>query len=117
MPVCTPLGQGLSAQLLVEEGNGKPPHHHPSSHFPSLDDTGVSPLSVITDLPYGRALIIISRSCFHNLISSCSSQPKTLWSALDSLLSRKAPPCLPTFTDPSKLASSFLNFFDDKITK
>src|SRR5207244_278424 len=60
MPVCTPLGQGLSAQLLVEEGNGKPPHHHPSSHFPSLDDTGVSPLSVITDLPYGRALIIIN---------------------------------------------------------
>src|SRR5437870_4102892 len=59
MPVCTPLGQGLSAQLPVEEGNGKPPHHHPSSHFPSLDDTGVSPLSVITDLPYGRALIII----------------------------------------------------------
>jgi len=46
-------------QLSVEEGNGKPPHHHPSSHFPSLDDTGVSPLSVITDLPYGRALIII----------------------------------------------------------
>src|SRR2546426_1918597 len=59
MPVCTPLGQGLSAQLPVEEGNGKPPHHHPSSHFPSLDDAGVSPLSVITDLPYGRALIII----------------------------------------------------------
>src|SRR5207244_4530518 len=59
MPVCTPLGQGLSAQLLVEEGNGKPPHHHPSYHFPNLDDTGVSPLSVITDLPYGRALIII----------------------------------------------------------
>src|SRR5207244_6471849 len=59
MPVCTSLGQGLSAQLLVEEGNGKPPHHHPSSHFPSLDDTGVSLLSVITDLPYGRALIVI----------------------------------------------------------
>src|SRR2546426_1325715 len=59
MPVCTPLGQGLSAQLLVEEGIGKPPHHHPSSHFPSLDDTGVSPLSVITNLPYDRALIII----------------------------------------------------------
>src|SRR5207253_976252 len=44
--VCAPLGQGLSAQLLVEEGNGKPPHHHPSSNFPSLDDTGVSPLRV-----------------------------------------------------------------------
>src|SRR5207245_3670427 len=59
MPVCTPPGQGLSAQLSVEEGHGKPPHHHPSTHFPSLDDTVVSPLSVITDLPYGRALIII----------------------------------------------------------
>src|SRR5207245_9420451 len=68
MYVYTLLGQGLSAQLLVEEGNGKPPHHHPSSHFPSLDDTGVSPLSVITDLPYGRALIITS----HNTRSSDS---------------------------------------------
>src|SRR5207244_10318331 len=48
------------------------------------------------------------RSYFRNLISSCSSQPKKLWSALDSLLSRKPPPCLLTFTDPSQLASSFL---------
>src|SRR5207245_8939961 len=68
MPVCTPLGQGLSAQLLVGEGNGKPPHQHPSSHFPSLDDTGVSPLSVITDLPYGRALIIIIKQVYNHTI-------------------------------------------------
>src|SRR2546426_3896435 len=57
------------------------------------------------------------RSYFRNLISSCTSQPKKLWSALNSLLSRKPPPCLPTFTDPSQLASSFLNFFGDKITR
>src|SRR3989454_2107269 len=57
------------------------------------------------------------RSYFRNLISNCNAQPKKLWSALDSLLSRKPPPCLPTFTDPSQLASSFLNFFGDKITK
>src|SRR2546426_9572079 len=44
------------------------------------------------------------RSYFRNLISSCTSQPKKLWSALESLLSRKPPPCLPTFTDPSQLA-------------
>jgi len=40
VPVGTSLEQGVNPQLLVEEGNGKPPHHHPSSHFPSLDDTG-----------------------------------------------------------------------------
>src|SRR5207244_4735746 len=57
------------------------------------------------------------RSYFHNLISCCTSQPKKLWSALDSLLSRKPPPCLPTFTDPSQLASSFLNFFVDNFTR
>src|SRR5207245_4543921 len=61
MPVCTPLEQGLSAQLLVEEGNGKPPHHHPSSHFPSLDDTGFPQL-------------VSSRTCLTaEHLSSCSS--------------------------------------------
>src|SRR5207245_11011921 len=38
--VGTSLEQGVNPQLLVEEGNGKPPRHQPSSHFPSLDDTG-----------------------------------------------------------------------------
>src|SRR5207244_3774190 len=74
MPVCTPLGQGLSAQLLVEEGNGKPLHHHPSSHFPSLDDTGVSPLSVIKDLPYGRALIIINMTTQKRVFSTVCTE-------------------------------------------
>src|SRR5207244_8758148 len=44
LPVGSPLEQRVNAQLLVEEGNGKPPHHHPSSHFPSLDVTSVPPL-------------------------------------------------------------------------
>src|ERR1044072_6846100 len=57
------------------------------------------------------------RSFYRNLISQCSSQPKKLWSALDSLLSRKIPPCLPTCSSPSQLASTFLNFFNDKIVK
>src|SRR5207253_11324664 len=44
LPVGSPLEQRVNAQLLVEEGNGKPPHHHLSSHFPSLDVTSVPPL-------------------------------------------------------------------------
>src|ERR1043165_1922628 len=57
------------------------------------------------------------RSYFQNLISDLSSQPKKLWSALDSLLSRKTPPCLPTTNSMSDLASSFSKFFGDKIVK
>ena len=57
------------------------------------------------------------RSYFRNLISSCSMQPKKLWSALDSLLCRKSASCLPACDSPSLLASSFLNYFGDKIAK
>lgn len=57
------------------------------------------------------------RSYYRTLISNSSYQPKKLWSALDALLSRKSPPCFPTSIAPDQLASSFLNFFGDKITK
>ena len=36
------------------------------------------------------------RSYYRSLISTCSDQPKKLWSAFDGLLSRKLPPSLPT---------------------
>ena len=39
-----------------------------------------------------------------------------LWSALNSLLSRNIPSCLPSFSCASTLAASFLKFFDDKIS-
>src|SRR5207245_3653443 len=48
-----------------------------------------------------KLITVSRRSYFRNLISSCTSQPKKLWSALDSLLSRNPPPCLPTFTVPA----------------
>ena len=57
------------------------------------------------------------RTYYRNLIVRCSDQPKKLWSALDALLSRTIPPSLPSFTSASNLASSFLQFFNDKITK
>src|SRR3989442_7557361 len=56
------------------------------------------------------------RSYYHTLISLSSNQPKILWASLDSLLSRKTSPPLPT-SSPSLLATSFLNFFGDKIAK
>ena len=57
------------------------------------------------------------RTYYRNLIVTCSSQPRKLWAALDSLLSRKLPTCLPSHTSASVLASAFLQFFNDKITK
>src|SRR4029077_2341703 len=57
------------------------------------------------------------RSYFKSLVSSLAQQPKKLWSTLDSLLARHTPPSLPNQTSASTLASSFLNFFQDKITK
>src|SRR3989442_13612497 len=57
------------------------------------------------------------RSYYRTLISLSSNQPKKLWASLDSLLSRKISPPLPTSPSPSLLATSFLNFFGDKIAK
>ena len=65
-----------------------------------------------------RKLITSSRRNYYlSLISSLTNQPKKLWHALDSLLSRKAPPCLPTTSSMSELAVSFSNFFGEKIVK
>ena len=57
------------------------------------------------------------RVYFRNLITSCSHQPKKLWSSLNHLLSRNPRSILPNHTSPTVLASSFLQFFDDKITR
>ena len=57
------------------------------------------------------------RTYFKTLISNSVNQPKKLWPALNSLLSRSTPNILPTTTSSSSLASSFLNYFSDKITK
>lgn len=56
------------------------------------------------------------RTYFRNLITTCSQQPRKLWSALDGLLSRKPPPTLPNSISAPTLASAFLQFFDNKIT-
>jgi hypothetical protein len=57
------------------------------------------------------------RLYYRSLISSHQNQPRQLWAAINSLLSRNIPTVLPASSSFSTLASSFLKFFDDKIAK
>ena len=54
---------------------------------------------------------------FRSLIHRHKNNPRQLWTALTSLLSRKSPPILPIGSSLPHLASTFLSFFEDKITK
>ena len=64
----------------------------------------------------GAKLITAERRLyFRSLISDYSKQPKKLWSALDSLLSRKASSCLPSSDSPAQPAA--LHFCDSLVTK
>ncbi|MDW0252368.1 MAG: reverse transcriptase family protein, partial [Nitrososphaeraceae archaeon] len=71
----------------------------------------------IQSLHVAKLITISKRLYFRNLISQCVKQPKKLWSALNTLFSRNSPPILPNCISSSTLASSFLQFFDQKITK
>ncbi len=57
------------------------------------------------------------RLYFKNFISQNQFNPKKLWSGLDTLLSRKPPSVLPTFSCPRLMASTFSTFFIQKIAK
>ena len=64
-----------------------------------------------------KLITVSKRSFYRSLIAKNSNNPKKLWPVLNSLLSRTLPPTFPTFSSASNLAESFLNFFQDKITK
>lgn len=57
------------------------------------------------------------RTYYRTLIANNSKTPKKLWPVLNSLLTRTLPPTLPTYSSAQDLAKSFLDFFEDKITK
>src|SRR6478609_5421341 len=57
------------------------------------------------------------RSLYRSQINQHSNNPKKLWPIMNSLLSCTLPQSLPTFSCASNLATSFLNFFTDKIAK
>jgi hypothetical protein len=66
---------------------------------------------------YAKLLTSARRSYYRALIEQHRNSPRKLWSAMNGLLSRKSPPVLPSSVSNSLLASSFLSFFSDKITK
>ena len=57
------------------------------------------------------------RSLYRSRINQHSNNPKKLWPIMNSLLSRTLPQNLPTCSSAPNLATSFLNFFTDKVTK
>ena len=86
-----------------------------NKHFPNSDIFKTN----LKDQARKVAKLITSsrRSYFRSLISTSRNQPKKLWAALDSLLTRKSPSPLPFSNSPAELATSFLSSFADKITK
>ena len=50
------------------------------------------------------------RDYFRNLISQCRTQPKKLWTALNSVLSSNTPPCLPTYHSAAQLVTVYMSF-------
>src|SRR3989454_11410782 len=95
LPVGSPLEQRVNAQLLVEEGNGKPPHHHPSSHFPSLDVTSVPPLvssrTCLTAEHLSSSYAL--KSSANNLLATIGS--KTFGKSFIKIKNNKGPSTLP----------------------
>ena len=58
------------------------------------------------------------KNYYKELISKSTSNPRKLWSCLNSLLHRSSSSsAVPLSSSPSSLASSFLQFFSDKIIK
>ena len=54
---------------------------------------------------------------FNNFVSNNQYNPKKLWAGLDSILSRKPPAILPTYSCSLTIASTFSKYFCEKINK
>jgi hypothetical protein len=65
---------------------------------------------------YHAAIINAKRDYFSKLISTNATNSHKLWNTANSLLHRKSPPVLPSFTDLSSLCKSFAKFLCDKFT-
>ena len=66
---------------------------------------------------FSKRLTAAKRDYYHNLISKHSHSPRKLWSTLNNLLNRASSTTLPSSPSQTELASTFLHFFRDKITK
>jgi hypothetical protein len=66
---------------------------------------------------YHHSILHSKQSYHYNLIQSNMSNPRRLWSTINSLLHRKSTPVSPTSTPDFNLSQSFATFFSEKITK
>lgn len=66
---------------------------------------------------YHASIIKAKRSYFASLVSANRSNPRKLWSVVNSLLHRKPPAVLPSHDLPENLSNSFASFFSDKVHK
>jgi hypothetical protein len=57
------------------------------------------------------------RAYFKNLITKYKDKPRNLWSTIDKILGRQVVTSLPTFESLADITTSFLKFFNNKITK
>ena len=65
-----------------------------------------------------RKLISRAKASFlSNLVLENSSNPRSLWKTLNSILHRNPPDALPNNPDTTSLANAFLDFFKDKIER
>ena len=82
-----------------------------------LDNSGENKALYKSQAVHVHKLVAKSKSnYFKKLINDNTNKPKQLCKAMNSLLSRDIPKSLPTAHSPTALATSFLNFFNDKIT-
>ena len=63
-----------------------------------------------------KLLTAAKRSYYRNLVSDSKNNSKKLWANLNSILNRSSRSTLPTFVSGTSMATSFLNFFSDKIS-
>ena len=87
------------------------------SAFRNTKSTETEALYKAHCLKYKKLLTASKRSYYRTLISSNQNSPKKMWQAVNSLLGRNLPKILPNAESASVLATSFLNFFNDKIVK
>jgi hypothetical protein len=64
-----------------------------------------------------RLITTARREHYRRLINKQSSQPKKLWKTINSMLNRTSQPSLPSTQSSTSLATDFLAFFGNKITK
>ena len=101
-----------------------PKFSKPNGNAVDLSDVGVAGSLPLTAKKFRaqcnsvRSLISKAKSSFlSNLVTESSTNPRTLWKTLNTILHRNPSNSFPESPDASSLANTFLDFFKDKIDR